>query len=108
MKKLTINDHSSLLYEELKESKKLYVSIREDSFGRSYINNKSFYVYDYIFYYPTCDVGVDIETDKNGYYARSTDEEVIRFIKMFKKRIDVHGKFNRKEKLKRIIDGTNM
>ena len=44
------------------------------------------------------------EADSQGYYARSTDEEVIGYIEKFKKQIDKKQHLDREKKLKRILD----
>lgn len=63
---------------------------------RIMINGKSESIYGYLQTYDHIPRG---EPDKNGYYARSTDEEVIKYIKTYKNIID------RIFKLKRIVNG---
>ena len=45
--------------------------------------------------------------DKNGYYRKSTDDEVIKYVKMFKSKIDKELHLDREEKLKRILGENN-
>jgi hypothetical protein len=79
----------------------IYVTINNETI---IVGNMSFDgIYSKYHYLQTYDHISRGEPDKNGYYKRSTDEEIIKYIKEFYDKIDIVEK--RKRKLKKLSDG---